>query len=67
MENNDVDFIDDNHLMFKRGIFHRRRDNQSQSPGQCVPCKFGIGHCCHPNICVKKHLRPDKCLRVKGG
>ncbi|CAF5137955.1 unnamed protein product, partial [Rotaria sp. Silwood1] len=38
MENNDVDFIDDNHLISKRGIFHRgRRDNQSESPGQCVP------------------------------
>ncbi|CAF5179479.1 unnamed protein product, partial [Rotaria sp. Silwood1] len=38
MENNDLDFIDDNHLIFKRDIFHReRRDDPAQSPGQCVP------------------------------
>ncbi|CAF3689454.1 unnamed protein product [Rotaria sp. Silwood1] len=68
MENNDLDFIDDNHLISKRDIFHRgHRDDPAQSPGQCVPCKFGIGRCCHPNICVKKHLRPDKCLRIKRG
>ncbi|CAF1212836.1 unnamed protein product [Rotaria sp. Silwood1] len=68
MENNDLDFIDDNHLIFKRDIFHReRRDDPAQSPGQCVPCKFGMGRCCYPNICVKKHLRPDKCLRIKRG
>ncbi|CAF5053778.1 unnamed protein product, partial [Rotaria sp. Silwood1] len=55
MENNDLDFIDDNNLILKRGIFHReRRDSQFQSAGQCVPCKFGIGRCCYPNICIKK-------------
>ncbi|CAF1059606.1 unnamed protein product [Rotaria sp. Silwood1] len=68
MENNDLDFIDDNNLILKRGIFHReRRDSQFQSAGQCVPCKFGIGRCCYPNICIKKRLRPDKCLRIKTG
>ncbi|CAF1082745.1 unnamed protein product [Rotaria sp. Silwood1] len=68
MENNDVDFIDDNHLISKRSTFNQGYDdNEPQSPGQCVRCKFGIIRCCYPNICVKKHLRPDKCLRIKSG
>ncbi len=34
---------------------------------QCVRCKFGLMSCCEPNICVKKTLRPDKCLHIKHG
>lgn len=33
----------------------------------CVKCKFGIGRCCAPNICRKKFLRPDQCIRIKEG
>lgn len=31
----------------------------------CVPCKFGINPCCHPNICVKKTFWPDECMEIK--
>lgn len=54
----------------KRDIFHRHHHGQQHEgygrSGHCVPCKLGIIRCCSPNICVKRHLRPDKCLRVKG-
>jgi hypothetical protein len=33
----------------------------------CVKCKLGLINCCAPNICVKKHLRPDRCMRIKQG
>ena len=33
----------------------------------CVKCKYHLFNCCEPNICVKKTLRPDKCLTVKHG
>jgi hypothetical protein len=33
----------------------------------CVHCKFGVFRCCEPNICVKRTLRPDKCMRIKAG
>jgi hypothetical protein len=32
---------------------------------RCVRCKFGFFHCCEPNVCVKRTLRLDKCMRVK--
>lgn len=35
-------------------------------PG-CVRCKFGIFKCCSPNICRKRTLRPNKCIKVKQG
>ena len=38
-----------------------------QASRVCVKCKMGLFKCCEPNICVKKHLRPDKCVRVKKG
>ena len=38
-----------------------------QASRRCVKCKMGMFNCCEPNICVKKHLRPDKCVRVKTG
>jgi hypothetical protein len=34
---------------------------------KCVRCKFGLLECCEPNICVKKFLRPDKCMHIKEG
>ena len=34
---------------------------------RCVRCKLGIANCCEPDICVKRTLRPDKCLSVKPG
>ncbi len=33
----------------------------------CVKCKFHLFDCCEPDICVKKTLRPDKCLSIKQG
>ncbi|CAF1443998.1 unnamed protein product [Rotaria sordida] len=65
MENNDLDLNSEKHLIFKRdGYDHEYHDNPRRSR-QCVPCKFGIIRCCYPNVCVKKRLRPDKCLRIK--
>jgi hypothetical protein len=34
---------------------------------RCVRCKLGLFKCCEPDICVKKTLRPDKCLSIKQG
>jgi hypothetical protein len=39
--------------------------DKRESGKHCVPCKFDISDCCEPNICVKKHLWPDKCMEVK--
>jgi hypothetical protein len=61
---------DDNQVISKRSIFgHRHRADTSMNQGgqpQCVRCKFSLARCCAPNICVKRRLRTDKCLRVKG-
>ena len=32
----------------------------------CVMCKFNMVKCCKPNVCVKKTLRPDECMEIKG-
>ena len=34
-------------------------------PPGCVRCKFNLFKCCAPNICRKKTLRPDKCIKIK--
>jgi hypothetical protein len=31
----------------------------------CVRCRLGLFKCCSPNICLKRHIRPNKCLKVK--
>ena len=63
---------EDELALFKRNIFghhhghkHEHHGDHTQ-PGGCVRCGFGIISCCPPNICVKRRLRRDKCLRVKG-
>jgi hypothetical protein len=33
-------------------------------PG-CVRCRLHFFHCCSPNICLRRHIRPNKCQRVK--
>ena len=65
MDNNDLDLSNDNHVISKRSIFHHKHPVPTE-PGQCVRCKFSLMRCCAPNICVKRRLRMDKCLRVKG-
>lgn len=58
---------DEYHAISKRSIFgHKHHHHDSTLPGQCVRCKFSLIRCCPPNICVKRRLRSDKCLRVKG-
>jgi len=59
--------MDDNNGISKRLIFgHKRRDDEDPSPRrQCVRCRLGVIRCCYPNVCVRRHLRMDKCLRVK--
>ena len=44
----------------------QEREGDYGQSGNCVRCGFGIFRCCSPNICVKRRLRKDKCLRVKG-
>ncbi len=61
----------DNRAISKRNIFHHHHkqhdsDSLQSQPQQCVRCKFSLIRCCSPNICVKRHFRTDKCLRVKG-
>jgi hypothetical protein len=61
--------INDDHALSKR-IFghhhHHHHEQEAGMPAQCVRCKFSLMRCCAPNICVKRRLRTDKCLRVKG-
>lgn len=40
--------------------------DKRENYGTCVPCKFGTIPCCKPNICKKRLLLPNKCVRVKG-
>ncbi|UJR31783.1 hypothetical protein I4U23_019261 [Adineta vaga] len=40
--------------------------NKPTNDLDCVLCKFNIVPCCKPNICIKKRLRPDECLELKG-
>jgi hypothetical protein len=59
MDNND------NHAIFKRFLSHHSHHSDQGQPRQCVQCKFSLIRCCSPNVCVKRRLRMDKCLRVK--
>jgi hypothetical protein len=57
---------DDNHAVFKRFMFgHRHHHDDRSGPRQCVSCRFGIGRCCAPSVCVKRRFRSDKCLHIK--
>ncbi|CAF4835283.1 unnamed protein product, partial [Rotaria socialis] len=40
---------------------HQRR----ASTKGCVSCAFKVFDCCAPNVCVKRFLRPNKCMRIK--
>jgi hypothetical protein len=63
----DIDDEDENALS-KRSIFHHKHHHHDQDPSRshsCVRCKFSLVNCCQPNICVKRRLRTDKCMRVK--
>lgn len=42
-------------------------EKRANANPDCVMCKFNLIPCCKPNICVKKFLRPDKCLRIDAG
>ncbi|CAF0998633.1 unnamed protein product [Didymodactylos carnosus] len=42
-------------------------DFQRRQQPQCVRCKFGLGKCCLPNFCRKKHFLPNECIEVKTG
>ncbi len=65
MDNNDLDLSDENHAISKRFLHHHHHNSDSNNPRHCVPCKFHLMRCCSPNVCVKRHLRADKCLRIK--
>ncbi|CAF3635363.1 unnamed protein product [Rotaria socialis] len=40
---------------------HQRR----ASTNGCVSCAFKVFDCCAPNVCVKRFLIPNKCMRIK--
>jgi len=62
----DRDDDQDTRMISKRSIFgHHKHHVQDGAQGRCVRCKFSLMRCCPPNICVKRHFRTDKCLRVK--
>ncbi|CAF2334609.1 unnamed protein product [Rotaria sp. Silwood2] len=64
--NNDDQALNyDNHIISQRSIFGHKHRHHDGQPRRCVRCKFSLIRCCSPNICVKKHFRADKCLRVK--
>ncbi|CAF0804703.1 unnamed protein product [Adineta steineri] len=70
-DEDDFDLIDGNHAISKRFLAHtsHHHDPMHHDPThqkQCVRCKFSLARCCLPNICVKRRLRTDKCLRIKG-
>ncbi|CAF3689561.1 unnamed protein product [Rotaria sordida] len=65
INNNDHDLSNDNHIISRRSIFRHKHQHNSGQPRRCVRCKLSLARCCSPNICVKKHFRMDKCLRVK--
>ncbi|CAF0733428.1 unnamed protein product [Rotaria sp. Silwood1] len=64
INNNDHDLSNDNHIISERSIFGHKH-HRNRQPRQCVRCKFSLVRCCLPNICVKRHFRTDKCLRIK--
>jgi hypothetical protein len=76
-DDKDMEFSDKQARMFLRAIMGDN-DNDDDDDGltaldtrqtnqNCVACKLGIVPCCAPNICQKKFLRPDKCIRIKPG
>ncbi len=71
LSEDDVDGIEESPQQARTFLPSRYEDKSSsildkrESGKNCVPCKFGIGHCCAPNICVKKTLQPDHCMEVK--
>ncbi|CAF2208623.1 unnamed protein product [Rotaria magnacalcarata] len=40
---------------------HQRR----ASTNGCVNCALKVFDCCAPNICVKRFLMPNKCMKIK--
>jgi len=39
--------------------------NKQMNNPDCILCKFNLVPCCAPNLCIKKHFRPDECLELK--
>ena len=62
--------INDDHAISKR-IFghhhhHHHESGSRNAPLNVFDVNLVLMRCCAPNICVKRRLRTDKCLRVKG-
>jgi len=71
-DDKDMEFSDKQARMFLRAIMGEDDDGLTaldtrQTNQNCVACKLGIIPCCAPNICQKKLLRPNKCIRIKPG
>jgi hypothetical protein len=66
-EKNDFEMTTENASVFltSTDINNPSHFDKREVGTDCVSCKFGIGKCCKPNICVKKTLQPDQCVEIK--